>query len=314
LLLPKEEPFRWDEEQEESFLKSRDALQETNILIHADSKAPFYLATDACDVGMGAVPLQKRHGELRPIQFGSKGLSSTQRKYSAPQRECLAMIWGIERFHYCLSGRKCTLMIDSESLEWLKELKGPSKMLFLWTMRLNEYDCEVLPKAGKDNGDADGLSGFQVFYSFFTYEEMNNFVINSKIPKEITKAEGAKSKKASKNFRFAGNSLLIQNGGEWLLHPSPEERPVLIKQYRERSHQSASTVTENLKLRNFWAKMDAEVAELVAQCLCARGKSRVTQKATLIFPRLSRNCRSRRSQPESFKCLSPYEARFCEQI
>ena len=28
-------------------------------------------------------------------------------------------------------------------------------MFFRWTMRLNEYDFDVLHKAGKDNGDAD---------------------------------------------------------------------------------------------------------------------------------------------------------------
>jgi hypothetical protein len=125
-----------------------------------------------------------------------------------------------------------------------------------------------------------------VFYSFFAYEELKNFVINSKIPEEITKAEEAKLKNASKNFRFAGNSSLIQIGGEWFFHPSHEERPVLIKQYHERAHQNASTVTKNLKLRYFWPKIDAEGGELVAQCPCAGGKSRVPQKTTLKFPRL----------------------------
>jgi hypothetical protein len=61
-------------------------------------------------------------------------------------------------------------------------------------------------------------------------------------------------------------------GGEWFLHPSPEERPVLIKQHHERAHQSASTVSKSLKLRYFWPKMDAEGGELVMS-LCPRQKS-----------------------------------------
>jgi hypothetical protein len=77
-------------------------------VIHPDDSSPFYLATDASDVGVGVVVLQKRDGELRPIQFASKRFSTSQRKYSAPQRECLAMIWGIERFRYYLYGRKFT--------------------------------------------------------------------------------------------------------------------------------------------------------------------------------------------------------------
>jgi hypothetical protein len=55
----------------------RNALQETNFLINDDSKAPFCLAKDASDAGMGAVLMQKRHRELRRVQFASKRLSST---------------------------------------------------------------------------------------------------------------------------------------------------------------------------------------------------------------------------------------------
>jgi hypothetical protein len=145
-------------------------------LIHPDNSSPFYLATDASDVGKRAILLQKRDGELMPIQFPSRRFSPFQRKYSAPQRECLAMIWGIEKFHYYLNGGKFTLLTDHNSLKWLKSLKSSNKMFFRWTLRLNEYDFNVLPKPGIENGDADGLSRFQVFHAFFTYEQIKNFV------------------------------------------------------------------------------------------------------------------------------------------
>jgi hypothetical protein len=79
---------------------------------------------------MRAVLLQKRDGKPRPIQFASKRFSPSQRKYSAPQRECLAMIWGIERFHCYRYGRKFTLLTDRDSLKWLKSLKSSNKMFF----------------------------------------------------------------------------------------------------------------------------------------------------------------------------------------
>jgi hypothetical protein len=46
----------------------------------------------------------------------------------------------------------------------------------------NDTDFDVLPKPGKDNCNADGLSRFQVFHTFFTYHKIENFVRNSKIP------------------------------------------------------------------------------------------------------------------------------------
>jgi len=62
------------------------------------------------------------------------------------------------------------------------------KTAILWTMRLNEYDFDVLPKAGEENGYGDSLSRFQLCYLLFTYEEMNNFVINSKISSKLKEA------------------------------------------------------------------------------------------------------------------------------
>ena len=150
------------------------------------------------------------------------------------------------------------------------------------------------------NGEAKGRAGeasraealrrrkpFRYIDKLPKLKKRPNFVIKSKIPEEIAKAEETKLKKTSESYRFAVNSLLIQieENGSFSL---------LLKKYQWwssntwKAHQSVSTVTKNWKLRYFWPKMDVEVAELVAQCLCARGKSRVPLKTALKFPRLPR--------------------------
>jgi hypothetical protein len=103
-ILSKEALVSWGDEQEKACIKLRNLLTEDSFLMYPDPSSPFYLGTHASDVGMGAVILQKRNSELRPIQFASKRFSVSQRKYSSPQRECLAVILGIERFHYHLNG------------------------------------------------------------------------------------------------------------------------------------------------------------------------------------------------------------------
>jgi hypothetical protein len=84
-------------------------------------------------------------------------------------------------------------------------------MFFRWTLRLNEYDFNALPKPVIENGDADGLSRFQVFHTFFTYEQIKKFVRTAQPPKELTKSEEAKLKRQAKNYRLVGNVLLIKN-------------------------------------------------------------------------------------------------------
>jgi len=64
------------EEQESSFVYSQNSLLEDSFFDSSRQIKSFYLETDASDVGMEAVLLQKRDGELRPIQFFSKRFST----------------------------------------------------------------------------------------------------------------------------------------------------------------------------------------------------------------------------------------------
>ena len=57
------------------------------------------LQTDASDVGVGAVLLQEFEGEGRlPIANASKKLLPREKNYSTIEKECLGIIWGIEKF------------------------------------------------------------------------------------------------------------------------------------------------------------------------------------------------------------------------
>jgi hypothetical protein len=57
-------------------------------------------------------------------------------------------------------------------------------MFFAWTLRINEYDFNVPFKPGSENGDADGLSRFQVLSTFFTYEPLKRPIQTTQIPED----------------------------------------------------------------------------------------------------------------------------------
>ena len=75
-------------------------------------KSPTILQTDASKKGLGAVLLQNS----TPVMFASRALTGAKRNYQNLERECLAMIWGMEKFHYFWYGKEFTLETDQKPL------------------------------------------------------------------------------------------------------------------------------------------------------------------------------------------------------
>ena len=75
-------------------------------------KASTILQTDASKHGLGAVLLQNS----KPIMFVSRALTENERNYQNLERDCLATIWGMEKFHYFIYGKEFTLETDQKPL------------------------------------------------------------------------------------------------------------------------------------------------------------------------------------------------------
>ena len=129
-------------------------------LAHPDLERPFTLYTDASNIAVGAILLQRdSNGVERPVSFFSKKLSSAQRNYSTFERECLAVICALEHFRVYLLGRKFTLRTDHRALAWLfsKEPKASARISG-WLATLMEYPIVIEYVKGTENTIADALS------------------------------------------------------------------------------------------------------------------------------------------------------------
>lgn len=88
----------WSDEAEEAFEKIKEALQSPYILAPADPRLPYKIYTDASLIAGAAVVTQVQNGQEKVIAFHSAKFSPTQQKYSATERECLAVLSGVEKF------------------------------------------------------------------------------------------------------------------------------------------------------------------------------------------------------------------------
>lgn len=157
-LLKKRISWSWTDEQENSFQKLKTVLSSAPILARPNFTLPFVLQTDASNTGLGAVLTQIQDGEERVIAYSSRTLSRTEQNYSVTEKECLAVLFGIERNRHYLEGYTFTVITDHASLKWLLNLKNPTGRLARWSLRLQPFDFKIEYRKGKLNAVADALS------------------------------------------------------------------------------------------------------------------------------------------------------------
>ncbi|ROT72479.1 hypothetical protein C7M84_004872 [Penaeus vannamei] len=120
-LLMKDVPWRWDEEQVNAFRKLKNCLSHAPVLAFPKFDLPFILHTDALNIGLGAVLIQEHKGNLRPVGFASKVLTSAEKNYSVTNREMLAIVWALKYFRDIILGYK--VMVHTEHMP-LTSLNG----------------------------------------------------------------------------------------------------------------------------------------------------------------------------------------------
>ena len=160
-LLKKGTPWAWGPEQR----RAKEAL--AKHLAHAPTLAyprpgqPFRIYTDASDVGLGAIAAQVGgDGVERPVAFLSRTLKDAETRYSATERECLAVVFACRSLRHWILGTPCTLFTDHAALRWLatSSKATTTARLARWLAELQEFSLRVEHRPGRLMEHADALS------------------------------------------------------------------------------------------------------------------------------------------------------------
>ena len=156
----KQKNLTWSEDMIRAFTDTKEALANATMLVHPRFNAPTALTVDASDIAVGAVLQQKIGENWNPLAFFSKQLRPPERKYSAFDRELLAIYLGVRHFRYFLEGRSFTILTDYKPLTF-----AMAKVAEPWSARqqrylayISEFSTDIQHIAGKDNPVADALS------------------------------------------------------------------------------------------------------------------------------------------------------------
>ena len=163
-LLEKNRKWEWTTAQEEAFQTAKSNLTSECLLVHYDPLKELVLECDASPYGLGAVLSHPGSGgQLQPIAYASRSLAAAERNYSQLEREGLAIVWGVKKFHQYLYGRKFVIYSDHKPLQ---SILNPSRHISTmasartqrWALTLSAYDYSLKYKSCSNLANADSLS------------------------------------------------------------------------------------------------------------------------------------------------------------
>ncbi|XP_078233573.1 uncharacterized protein LOC140707984 [Pogona vitticeps] len=149
----------WTGDCEAAFQRLKEALINYPVLRAPDFDREFIIYTDASNTGVGAVLCQEdENGDQHPVSYLSRKLQKGERHLATVEKECLAIVYAIQKAKPYIWGRPFILCTDHSPLQWLKTMKTHNSKLMRWALNLQDYDFEVKVVRGSVNGVADALS------------------------------------------------------------------------------------------------------------------------------------------------------------
>lgn len=164
-LLRKGVEWEWKTKQQEAFTKVKTLLKSAPVLVHYDASQPLILTVDASSYGLGAV---LSHGDIdsrtdQPVAYKSRKLSDAEKNYAQLDKEALAIVFGVKKFHKYVYGRSFRIVTDHKPLlGLLGENKAIPSMasprMQRWGLMLAGYNYQLVHRPGKSIANADALS------------------------------------------------------------------------------------------------------------------------------------------------------------
>lgn len=159
-LLHKDTTFEWNTAQQEAFATLKRHFITGPILRIFDPARAIRVATDASEIGIGAVLEQTFEDDLwHPIAFESRKLSPAEQNYPIREKELLAVVHALTIWRlYLEDSPGFDVLTDHHSLTYLQTQKRLNKRQARWQELLCNFNYNIKHIPGKVNSVPDSLS------------------------------------------------------------------------------------------------------------------------------------------------------------
>ena len=94
-LLEKSVEWHWVKRQQKAYEELVNSIMQVSVMKYFDVNVDVPVSEDASSEGLGACLLQR----MQPVAYASRALNSTERYYAKIEKEMLAIVFGINKFH-----------------------------------------------------------------------------------------------------------------------------------------------------------------------------------------------------------------------
>lgn len=287
-LLKKGRAFEWTPAAAEAFDHIKKVLVSDPVLASPDYTKPFTIQTDASDCGIGGILVQGSGETEKVVAYFSQKLSAAQRKYQTTERECLAVIVGIEKFRPYIEGVHFTVVTDHASLQWLQNLKDPSGRLARWALRLQPYNFTLIHRPGRLMTVADALSRAVEAIDILGFAQTKDKWYNRLRQAVVTDPGKYPQYKVEDEllYKHCSYSPKRVEINSWRLVVPYEKRDEILKRCHDdplSAHGGRHKTIDRVSRDYYWPKMYASITSYVRNCTtCSAMKtSNVVQRAPM---------------------------------
>ncbi|GFX82000.1 transposon Tf2-9 polyprotein [Trichonephila clavipes] len=270
-------PLNWSSEAITAFQRCKQALADAALLAHPSPSAPLALHVDASDYAIGGALHQVVDSELQPLAFFSRKLTSSEKSYSAYDRELLAIYSAIRHFRYMLEARDFTVFTDHKPLTYAFRQKSDkcSPRQIRQLDFISQFTTNIVHIPGSDNIAADVLSRVSAI-TFPSQIDYDCIAETQQTDQELRTLIASGTSLELKKVIFPNSSTEIMCDLS-----TGTARPYIPKQHRQDvfpamhnlSHPGIRRSVHLMKQRFVWPSISSDVAKWARHCLaCQKSK------------------------------------------
>ena len=247
------------------------------------------------------------------MAYASRTLTKAERNYSQLEKEGLALLFGVKKFHVYLFGRNFTLCTDHKPLQsLLNESKSipcmASARIQRWALILASYEYTIKYKSGPANSNAEALSHIPLPATFsevpvpselvLLMEHMSSGPLTAAAQvKAMTQRDPILSRVHSYVFRgwpttvdssfnpFSSrrHELSVCNGcvlwSNRVIIPKAGRQTMLDELHD--SHQGTCRMKERARMVVWWPRLDKQIEAMASSCVKCQTARNLPPLATL---------------------------------